>query len=304
MDEITKDILIDNVRASQYRKLARMTHGYKSLGVKYRLLEYPSRIIITFPDYPEKKYDLVTNYSRTEGVHIVKHVAANVQYRLDNDLYKPVNTDFLRSSIKTIFFNDTIGGSSLKSMVGREVVAVDIDSCYFNTLYNIGAIDERTYLTGFGKNKEYKNARNISVGSLNRVGRITVFDGLVETKETERKPTSVVRLDVIDTVYNIALRVARELGDSFLFFLTDCFFIEKDALQHCIALLEPSQYKYKVKHDTVKISKVTMPSSNYLNIEWIKSGAAPTDKPATYKFNRSRNSLSTQTLVKTGYFFD
>jgi hypothetical protein len=177
--------------------------------------------------------------------------------------------------------------------VALDVVAVDINSCYFNTLFQLGAIDKACYRAGFKKKEAYKLARNIAVGSLNRTGLIREWDGVSEYETTglERRNTAVVRLDVIDTVYNRSLEIAQALGDSFLYFLTDCFFIRPSGLPKLKLLLDSYLYTYKTEN--IQILGAETNQSNTV-IRW----KSKSNDSASYIFNNYSQGLSNQVKYK------
>lgn len=267
--------------------------GFKHLRTPYRAIEYSSRIYLTVTG-TDIKHEYVINHEKIDGVHIIWHTFLNVAKRIENGDYKPLNplvSDRLWTN--TVFFNDE---KIIEDNIGSEIVAVDIDSCYYNTLYNIGAVDEKTCNSAFRKKQQWKHARNIAVGSLNRMGTVVEFDGEKETRSLEKRITAAVRLDVIDTVYNVALKVATELGDDFLFFLTDCFFIKTSALPRCKELLK--EYKYSVKKEKTTLMDM-LDAENNLSVTWLKSGN-PTS--STYTFNKLRHNIYDQKLLETGHY--
>lgn len=235
----------------------------------YRIVEYSSRIIVTSNvDGADIKREFVKNYYKTKGLHIVAMTYNSVRERILSGEYVPKNTDTARIDPPNSFYNEDI---LLKMSSGEEIIAVDINSCYFNTLFQLGAISEKVYKSAFRKKSEYKDARNIAVGSLGRVGYITEYDGEKEMKGLERRDTAVVRLDVIDTVYNRSLKIAKELGSDFLFFLTDCFFIRPQGLKLLKLLLDKHLYTYKVEN--IRLLGAEIVAREHFNVRWAKPDA-------------------------------
>jgi hypothetical protein len=279
----------------QLYKFNRNIECFRKLGIPYRIVEYSSRAHL----YSIKKatgeifrrFDYVFETSQIDGIGIVHRTFNNVLSRMESGLYVPKNTDTDRTSVKTSFFNDSevMHVQSPIRDFARDVIAVDINSCYFNTLFQLGAIDEACYRAGFKKKEAYKLARNIAVGSLNRTGLIREWDGVSEYETTglERRNTAVVRLDVIDTVYNRCLEIARALESDFLFFLTDCFFIRPSGLEKLKTLLDSHLYTYK----TENIRLVgTETNQNNTTIRW----KSKSNDSASYIFNNYSQKLSNQ----------
>jgi len=213
---------------------------------------------------------------------------------MESGEYVPKNTDNDRTSIKTSFFNDSEVmhvQSPIRDVARGDVVAVDINSCYFNTLFQLGAIDEAMHRAGFKKKEAYKLARNVAVGSLNRTGLIREWDGISEYETTglERRDTAVVRLDVIDTVYNRSLEIARALESDFLFFLTDCFFIRPSGLEKLKLLLDKHLYTYKTEN--IRFLGAETNQNNTI-IRW----KSKTNDTAFYNFNNYSQKLSNQVI--------
>lgn len=129
---------------------------------------------------------------------------------------------------------------------GKRCVAVDIVSAYWQTAKNLGVIDEVTYLKGILKDREFKAARNISIGS---IGSLTIYEKYVDGKlvahELRRKFGACARLDIVDHVWKIAQKIAAKLGPDFLMFLTDCFFVPSGREKDVKKLLEAEGYKTK-----------------------------------------------------------
>jgi hypothetical protein len=130
----------------------------------------------------------------------------------------------------------------------KPCVSVDIVGCYWQTAYNLGVIDEKTYLVGISKDREFKDARVISIGS---IGSLLTHEKYVNGKlvntEKTRKFGATARLDIIDEVWAKANWIAKKLGPDFLMFLTDCFFVPEHRLEELCSLIETEGYKWKAE---------------------------------------------------------
>jgi hypothetical protein len=175
-------------------------------------------------------------------MHLPKLTNAVVQKRIDEGLYVPVNKDPYRFTSNTIMYNS----QQIQKILFTPCVSVDIQSCYWTTARNLGVIDEKLYLRGMEKDREFKDARNISIGS---IGSLTIHDKYEKGKrvlhELIRKPTACARLDIVDHVWAMANRIATVLGPDFLMFLTDCFFVPEGRKDDVKQILSEEGYKSK-----------------------------------------------------------
>ena len=180
-----------------------------------------------------------------EGMFIVKITNEVVKKRLDAGLYLPKNTDPSRMTSRTIMYNS----DNIKRNAGLPCVSVDITACYLSTSFNLGIIDEKTYKMGMAKDREFKNARNVAIGS---IGALILHEKYVEGKlvlsEKTRKFGATSRLDVIDTVWAMSQRIATKLGKDFLLFLTDCFFVPANRAEDICKYIEEEGYKWKMEN--------------------------------------------------------
>jgi len=287
----------------QIEKYKRLVDMYHRLKIPYKATEYTSSVVIEpLLSGAYKTQTILTNIeSRLDGVHIIYLVDKCVRKRVERGLYVPMNTDNARMNSKTVFYNEDALVDLMKKGNPVDIVGLDINACYFNTLYNLGAIDEKVYNAGFKKQSEYKDARNAAIGCLSKRGNITIFDGEKDVCETKHSDTSVVRLDVVDTVYNIALSIARELGDGFLYYLTDCFFVLPEYESRCRELID--EYQYTCKRQEYKLLKAEIDYDNrhYFIVNW-QYDDAPIAK---YNYNRMNHYLGEQKHLDTGkkYFY-
>lgn len=178
------------------------------------------------------------------GLHLANMTLMDVRKRLANGDYVPINTDPNRHSIETVCFNP----KNIKYALYKKNYSLDINSCYWNTANNKGIISEKLYKYGYTKNKEWKDARNISIGALGTAVRVEKYRNgkLVERTPFTPRPTNVCRLDIIDHVWNVCINdIRNQLGKNFLMFLTDCFFVNASVVDKVADLLELNGYQTK-----------------------------------------------------------
>ena len=283
------------VQVEKYKRLVEMYHRLK---IPYKATEYTSSVVIEpMLSGAYKTQTILTNIeSRIEGVHLIYMVDRCVRRRLEKGIYVPMNKDNTRIKSNTVFYNEDVLVELMKKGEPVDIVGLDINSCYFNTLYNIGAIDEKVYNAGFKKQSEYKDARNAAIGCLSKRGNITIFDGENDVHEVKHSETSVVRLDVVDTVFNIALAIAKELGDGFLYYLTDCFFVLPEYEEKCRLLIEKHRYECKRQEYKLLKAEIDYDNRHYFIVNW-QYDDAPVAK---YNYNRMTHWIAEQQYMETG----
>lgn len=205
-------------------------------------LFYSGSIIkVQFADGKIKRYG---QFSKKEGIFLAKLTNKVVKKRIELGLYIPKNKDPMR------FRNNTIMYSSKKISENllKPCISVDIVGCYWQTAFNLGVIDEKTYQIGISKDREYKDARNIAIGSIGALltHEKYVNGSLVSTEKT-RKFGACARLDIIDHVWEMANRIAKKLGPDFLMYLTDCFFVPECRKNDICKYIEEEGYKWKIE---------------------------------------------------------
>jgi hypothetical protein len=205
-----------------------------------------------------KRYYLTNEYM--SGVHLVRQVQVEVIKRIAAGLYVPkLNEDLLKAryNISSLYsmYNSRGFERVLKEFEGF-MIGVDINDCYWSTLFRIGAVSERVYLAGLKGGKSWKLARNTSIGAMNKK-RITCFYNAKGEEEYKRRlieenDLAGIRYDVITTVYEMAVDIAKELGDDFCYFATDCFYVTPTATDKVRQILK-DKYNYESKFYPEKI---------------------------------------------------
>lgn len=222
-----------------------------SLGLDFTVRQSGSTCVVKFISSGEGvKSGRSFRYSDTArghgGTHLSRLAWIEVEKRVASGEYVPVNKDNDRITVNTVCFDP----ENIRRNIDGDAVAIDIRGCYWDTLYNIGAISERVWAMGHRKDREWKDARAIAVGSLGAevkawsyCGGQLVGDGTVHY----RRKFNVVRLDVIDRVWQVFLSIIEKVQPGFMMFLTDCFFVTAEYKEKVEALLNEAGYKYVSK---------------------------------------------------------
>ena len=127
--------------------------------------------------------------------------------------------------------------------------AIDINSCYFQTAYNLGFITKKTFDRGWKDRDIYKYGILASIGTLNKK---EVIEEYVEGKLVSRKyeeenynKYSPFYWAVINEVYKTMNQIAELLGDDFYMWLTDCAVFKKGREKEVEDFLDKNNYSYK-----------------------------------------------------------
>lgn len=187
---------------------------------------------------------------------------------------------------------------NIEKNVGKLLVSIDINDCYWQTAYNLGYITEKTYGKGL-EQKAWKVGRNASIGSLCKAEMITTYKGGMimrgDDKKLQRKVIhrderyQHVRHNIIGIVHDMFIDLARQLGDDFFMFLTDCVFttIEKKTFVEDFF----NQYGYKCKYKTFEFVNI---DRNEKTVSWIE--LKEMDVPKYYRYSESQLFMKPQTI--------
>lgn len=127
--------------------------------------------------------------------------------------------------------------------------AIDINSCYFQTAYNLGFISKKTFDRGWKDRDIYKYGILASIGTLNKKEVIEKYvDGeLVSTdyEEENYNKYSPFYWAIINEVNKIMNQIAELLGDDFYMWLTDCAVFKRGREKDVESFLDENNYSYK-----------------------------------------------------------
>jgi hypothetical protein len=223
------------------KKFGNIKDAYCKAGLTFEIYHQGNITKIIFDDGKEKKYG---SLKLKPGMFISKITNRIVKQRLESGLYVPKNTNPDRYNSNTIMYNS----EGIRSNLYKPCVSVDIIGCYWQTAFNLGVIDQITYNKGIEKDREYKDARNIAIGSLGALIMHERYEnGKLISHELSRKFGACARLDIVDHVWDMAQRIAKTLGPDFLMFLTDCFFVPVNREKDVAAYLNAEGYRSKAE---------------------------------------------------------
>lgn len=230
--------------------------------------EYISSGSINFIKTPRREYKFINSKSNAgHGHHLSRMVKKDIDLWLTKNTIKPNNRDY-----KEQLFN--LG--NIERVVGDAVILIDINDCYWTTIYNLGYITEKTFKSGL-KKKEWKLGRNASIGSLAKVSQVTPYkNGSLDKNKGElvqsRKEHQYIRNHIIGHVYNVFLGLIKILGADFFMFLTDCIVTKIDKKRLVEDYLASHGYKSKYK-----VIEFTKPDFVNKRINWHDFTAARKD---------------------------
>ena len=188
-----------------------------------------------------------------DGIFIANLTRRNIAKRIKQNLY--LIPKFEDNYSPTIISYNKI---NCRNNVGKELIEIDINNCYWNTLLFIDAIDKQTHDKALKKASEWKLARNATIGSFGRTIRIDYYqEGVLQKEKTKNIKDSYapIRLQVLDFVWRNCKKIINSSPkDSFCFFITDCFFVEESSAHYYYSCLDSLGYEYKT--NKVKINSI------------------------------------------------
>lgn len=221
------------------------------------------------------------------GVHLIRAVKVDVAKRVKDGTY--VMKSRGNEKISTVFYSP----ENIQKYAGTKIKAIDINSCYFDTAYNLGQFSEKIYEMGHKKAGEYKKARVMAIGSMGKKMFVTTWHGgkIIDKKPT-RDELAGARVDVLKSVYEMAIDIAKNpmIRDGFLFFLTDCFFVTAEKQEIVERLLE--EYGYKHKNKEIDLRPLTSTGRHTDIINW--HDLQDKDDPSYHYFNQKNNHIDNQ----------
>lgn len=159
-----------------------------------------------------------------KGVHIITLVKRNIVQRLADGLVSLPEHGF--GNFKYRSYNP----EQIDANVGCVVKGLDIEGCYFNTLFKLRYIDEDTYQRST-KNPDWKKGRNASIGSLDKKVNVQQYElGKMVLQKPVEDPLGlkVIREHVISHVWNMFSKFNKDFPNSSLMYLTDCVYIDSN----------------------------------------------------------------------------
>lgn len=135
--------------------------------------------------------------------------------------------------------------------------SIDINDCYWKTLYLLGYIDWYLFIEGL-YDDNWKTGRNSSVGSLVKKYYIYnyVGDVLINKRPDIILPTQeyiTIRNHVLTHVWTVFSGLIKILGDDFLMFFTDCVYVgSRDSKRKAERHLIKAGYMVKTQNHEIE----------------------------------------------------
>jgi hypothetical protein len=233
---------------NQKRSFSNLKQTYIDLEMTFDLYYSGSTVKIAFEDGVKKRQG---HFLPKEGAFLTGLTNKVVKKRIDSGEYVCKNTNPSRINNHTIMYSS----ANIKKNLLKPCVAIDLSACYWRTSYNLGVIDQWLYDKGMAKDREYKESRVISIGS---IGALIMHEKYIKGKlvstDNIRRFGACARLDIIDEVWSIANRIATKLGPGFLMYLTDCFYAPEPMADVLCKFIKEEGYDFKI--DLVQFEKV------------------------------------------------
>lgn len=140
---------------------------------------------------------------------------------------------------------------AIERNLGKCLVMIDINDCYWRTAHLLGYITYETYIIGKRK-KEWKVGRNACIGSLCKSRVITPYENgsiVKSARRVERMPLhyQYIRNHIITHVFKMFDYLFSQMGDSFFMYLTDCLVTTYDNKKFVERYFTEEGYKVKSK---------------------------------------------------------
>lgn len=189
------------------------------------------------------------------------HVCALVKKDIEEWIKKNSGFDYKKYGFPD--YNEQIFNlQKIEKNIGRPMLGIDVNGCYFNTMFKLGYIRQRTYDMAYKKADEWKTGRNASVGMLAK----EIVYAMYEFKDGQRwrmdriiiadKKKQAIRHHIIGHVWKTFQDLFKELNGDFYMFLTDCIYVDPKHLKKVTKFFEKKGYtsKYK-KFKLTKLNK-------------------------------------------------
>lgn len=203
------------------------------------------------------KYSFIFNglkgESKPKGTHLISLVKKDIDKLLlgtyDPDTYTYINKVITPKIPEKKPYLTFIHHKNLDWYgIGQEALAIDINHCYWRTIYLLGRISEETYNKGIEKS-EYKDGRLIAVGTLGKILTVRKYkEGLRIAEyvdDRDYKKYGGFFWEVISKVYTLLVELWQTLKEDFLMYLTDCVVIDPCKRDLAISIMEKHGYGCK-----------------------------------------------------------
>ena len=242
-----------NEFALSMQQFSRYLNDFVTYKKDFKLLQDGSTMIIKCDDKVWRFLDY--GGVQGKGFHLCKFVNQDARLFIENN----PNSEILKNKNSNIDLEVQKGNmDALQKYLGKQIYCVDVNDCYWDTIYRFGVISQETYLRGF-KNKDWKTGRNASIGSLSKAIVETEFKGGLRVKsellDTDMRMSSI-RNSIVSEIHNMFLELMRELGDNWLMYFTDCLYVPIEHITRVRKYFELKGYQTKV--NTHQLDKINL----------------------------------------------
>lgn len=239
-------------------------------------------------------YRYMDTANKKQGMHICVLVRKDLLKRIESGEYELKKyPDNYRPP--TVYFN----AENIKANLFKRAYALDMTSCYFTTAFQIGVIGEHVYKLGNKKDREWKDARNISIGTLGKTIDYDIYkDGkLVETR-TVTDPLKAARIEVVDRVNEVARDIFTECYDGCNMFLTDCFYLLPEYVEKAERIL--AEYGYQCKAKEMYFKNIDTIGSFTHQVRWedVVGKKSKKKSKTTQQYSTKKAALYKSLLIK------
>lgn len=195
-------------------------------------------------------------YNGKEFISINLKNAQGSGHHLNRTFFKDINAWIAANGENMKFYGNNYSEQmfnldAIESNLGKCLVMIDINDCYWRTAHLLGYITYETYIVGKRK-KEWKLGRNACIGSLCKSKVITPYEKgkLVKSaRRVERMSLQhqSIRNHIITHVYKMFDYLFSQMGNSFFMYLTDCLVTSYDKKRWVENYFAEEGYKIKSK---------------------------------------------------------
>jgi len=212
-------------------------------GHSFNVLTRGGEKRIFFSDGTEERYRGIGNAKEEQlaGRHLIVQLRNQIdKYLLAND--PPVSAPTQEQQMWNV--------ELMQKNIGKVVKAVDINSCYWYLAYSLGFMDDNCFEKALVNRSEWKRAMLYSVGSLNRLDAIEVFEGgrkkRVDKNDAFLNKYSPFYWAIIQEARAIMYETFEEIGkEHWYMWITDCVVFDEEYLTTVRELFNLRDLEYK-----------------------------------------------------------
>lgn len=184
------------------------------------------------------------NEDDMSGLHLCRTVKANIISRIESGLYTMPN---MVDYPNRLYLYEWVNPVGIEALGKGKMVGIDLNNCYWQTLYLIGAISEKQKEAGY-KKSGWKGFRNMAIGNLAKNSLLYRYrDGeQVGRPEIITNKYAAVRMQVIWHVFEVFQQVANVIGaENYYRFYTDSLFVKPSLAKKVDKMVREFGYECK-----------------------------------------------------------